>query len=74
MSKSVNRREFLKRSGALLAASSLPISLVEIAFGNGKDATINIDSDQNGSFETLLVTLDNYKGDLGMEDIQTDVS
>ena len=48
--------------------------MVEIAFGNGKDATINIDSDQNGSFETLLVTLDNYKGDLGMDDIQTDVS
>ncbi|MGD2055900.1 MAG: metallophosphoesterase [Gammaproteobacteria bacterium] len=32
-----HRRKFLKRSGALLAASSLPLSLVEIAFGKGSD-------------------------------------
>jgi Icc protein len=33
MRKSINRREFLKRGSALLAASSLPLSLVEVAFG-----------------------------------------
>ncbi len=33
MSKSINRREFLKRGSALLAAGSLPLSLVEVAFG-----------------------------------------
>lgn len=34
MSKQIiNRREFMKRGGALLAASSLPLSLVEVAFG-----------------------------------------
>jgi len=33
MSKSIGRREFLKRGGALLAAGGLPLSLVEIAFG-----------------------------------------
>ena len=32
MSK-IDRREFLKRGGALLAASSLPFSLVDVAFG-----------------------------------------
>jgi len=32
MSK-IDRRDFLKRGGALLAASSLPLSLVEVAFG-----------------------------------------
>jgi 3',5'-cyclic AMP phosphodiesterase CpdA len=30
-----SRRKFLKTSGALLAASSLPISMVELAFGKG---------------------------------------
>lgn len=35
MSKSINRREFLKRGSALIAAGSLPLSLVEIAFGKG---------------------------------------
>ncbi|MEN8132010.1 MAG: metallophosphoesterase [Pseudomonadota bacterium] len=34
MKKTIDRREFLRRSGALLAASALPISLVEIAFAN----------------------------------------
>jgi 3',5'-cyclic AMP phosphodiesterase CpdA len=29
----INRRQFLKKSGAMLAASSLPLSLVEVAFG-----------------------------------------
>ncbi len=33
MSKIINRREFLKRGTALVAAGSLPFSLVEIAFG-----------------------------------------
>jgi len=33
MNKQINRRDFLKRGGALLAASSLPLSLVEVAFG-----------------------------------------
>ena len=32
MSK-IDRREFLKRGGALLAASSLPLTLVDVAFG-----------------------------------------
>ncbi len=31
--KTLNRRQFLKRGGALLAAGSLPFSLVEVAFG-----------------------------------------
>ncbi len=31
--KKINRRELLKNGGALLAACSLPISLVEVAFG-----------------------------------------
>ena len=39
MSKTVNRREFLKRGSALLAAGSLPLSLVEVAFG--KDSPDN---------------------------------
>ncbi len=33
MSKRMNRREFLTRGGAVLAASTLPLSLVEVAFG-----------------------------------------
>ena len=37
-----NRRDVLKNGGALLAASSLPISMVELAFG--------ADSDQNFTF------------------------
>ncbi len=43
---------------------------IDISFEQGKDATVNLDSDGDGSFETLLVTLDNYKGDLGLDDIQ----
>lgn len=35
--KKINRRELLKNGGALLAACSLPISMVEIAFGKGSD-------------------------------------
>jgi len=35
MSNVMNRREFLKRGGALVAVGSLPFSLVEIAFGKG---------------------------------------
>ena len=37
--KNINRRELLKNGGALLAACSLPISLVEVAFG--KDSAQN---------------------------------
>ena len=37
--KKINRRELLKNGGALLAACSLPISLVEVAFG--KNSTQN---------------------------------
>lgn len=33
MRRPIDRREFLKRGGALLAAGALPMSLVEIAFG-----------------------------------------
>ncbi|HQU16169.1 MAG: serine/threonine protein phosphatase [Chromatiales bacterium 21-64-14] len=33
MKKPINRRDFLKRGGALLAAGALPMSLVEIAYG-----------------------------------------
>jgi 3',5'-cyclic AMP phosphodiesterase CpdA len=40
--KKINRRELLKNGGALLAACSLPISLVEVAFGK--------DSGQNFTF------------------------
>ena len=32
-----SRRKFLKTSGAVLAASSLPISMVELAFGKGSE-------------------------------------
>ena len=32
---SIKRRDFLKTGGALLAAGSLPLSLVEVAFGKG---------------------------------------
>jgi len=42
MSRIINRREFLKRGTALLAAGSLPLSLVEVAFGK--------DSPQNFTF------------------------
>jgi 3',5'-cyclic AMP phosphodiesterase CpdA len=35
--KKINRRELLKNGGALLAACSLPISLVEVAFGKSSD-------------------------------------
>ena len=35
--KKLNRRELLKNGGALLAACSLPISLVEVAFGKSSD-------------------------------------
>ena len=37
MSK-ISRRELLRNGGALLAASSLPISLVEVAFGQDSDS------------------------------------
>jgi 3',5'-cyclic AMP phosphodiesterase CpdA len=33
----MNRRDFLKHSGLLLAASTLPLSLVELAFANTED-------------------------------------
>jgi 3',5'-cyclic AMP phosphodiesterase CpdA len=33
MCKPIHRRDFLRRGGALLAASTLPLSLVEVAFG-----------------------------------------
>ena len=33
--KNMNRREFLKGTGALVAASALPVSLVKVAFGAG---------------------------------------
>jgi len=39
MSK-IDRRDFLKRGGALLAASSLPLSLVEVAFGKSARKTL----------------------------------
>ena len=45
---------------------------VDITFEQGRDATVNLDSDGDGSFETLLMTLDNYRGDLGLDDIQVD--
>ena len=32
-----SRRNFLKAGGAMLAASALPISVVELAFGKGSD-------------------------------------
>jgi Icc protein len=35
--KSINRRNFIKQGGALLAASTLPLSLVEIAFGKSSE-------------------------------------
>ena len=35
--KKINRRELLKNGGALLAACSLPISLVEVAFGKNSN-------------------------------------
>ncbi|MCU7920114.1 MAG: metallophosphoesterase [Candidatus Thiodiazotropha sp. (ex Epidulcina cf. delphinae)] len=35
MNKRIDRRSFLKRSSGLLAAASLPLSLIEIAFGKG---------------------------------------
>jgi len=34
-----NRRDFLRRSAAAIAASTLPISLVEVAYGKGSDQT-----------------------------------
>ena len=37
-----NRRDILKNSGAIVAASALPISMIEMAFG--------ADSDQNFTF------------------------
>lgn len=37
MNKIINRRNFLKQSGTLLAASALPLSLIEVAFGKGSD-------------------------------------
>ncbi len=45
---------------------------VDITFEQGRDATVNLDSDGDGSFETLLMTLDNYRSDLGLDDIQVD--
>jgi 3',5'-cyclic-AMP phosphodiesterase len=39
MSNNINRRGFLKQAGAVVAAGSLPLSLVEIAFG--KDSPAN---------------------------------
>ncbi len=45
---------------------------VDITFEQGRDATVNLDNDGDGSFETLLMTLDNYRGDLGLDDIQVD--
>jgi 3',5'-cyclic AMP phosphodiesterase CpdA len=35
--KQLNRRQFLKRSGALIAAGSLPFSLVEVALGKNSE-------------------------------------
>ena len=40
--KNINRRNFLKQGGAVLAASALPMSLIEVAFGKS--------SEQNFSF------------------------
>jgi len=34
MGNNIKRREFLKRSGALVAAGSLPLSLIEVAWGS----------------------------------------
>jgi 3',5'-cyclic-AMP phosphodiesterase len=39
MSNVINRRGFLQRSGALIAAGSLPLSIVEIAFGKSDAET-----------------------------------
>ena len=35
----MNRRRFLKKSGALLAAGTLPLSVVELAFGKNDPNT-----------------------------------
>ena len=43
---------------------------VDILFGRGRDATVNLDADGDGSYERLAVVLDNYKGDLGLDDLQ----
>ncbi len=32
-----SRRKFLKQGGALLAASTLPLTMVELAFGKGSE-------------------------------------
>ena len=47
--KKINRRELLKNGGALLAACSLPISLVEVAFGknSGQNFTFAFVSDSH---------------------------
>jgi Icc protein len=49
MSKSVNRREFLKRGSALVAAGSLPLSLIEVAWGknSGENFTFAYVSDSH---------------------------
>jgi 3',5'-cyclic AMP phosphodiesterase CpdA len=35
--KNINRRNFLKQGGAVLAASALPMSLIEVAFGKSSE-------------------------------------
>ncbi len=43
---------------------------VDILFDRGHDASVVIDTTGDGNFDTLGVTLDNYRGDLGLDDLQ----
>ncbi|MEE9480450.1 MAG: type I secretion C-terminal target domain-containing protein [Kiloniellales bacterium] len=43
---------------------------VDILFYRGHDASVVIDTTGDGNFDALGVTLDNYRGDLGLDDLQ----
>ncbi len=43
---------------------------VDILFDRGHDASVVVDTTGDGNFDTLGVTLDNYRGDLGLDDLQ----
>ncbi len=43
---------------------------VDIQFDRGHDASVVVDTTGDGNFDTLGVTLDNYRGDLGLDDLQ----